>query len=184
MSDGSITSALGTAGAGVSVFIDNEEWTLSPLTQGMKSAFESWVTAGRREAALETEQFYRRKARDIRKRLIDDGDCFDDAEREHMVEEVRDLEAAAGRQMSEFNDLKAARKFHFNDYLCQEALGSFEGSAKILQLMLRPKHPNVTLEKASELHDKHNKAVRAAMKEVQGLGKSKPAPQKESSPGE
>lgn len=184
-----LNKELGQAGAGVTFTvkdlvkapdgIENEvvtSWTVSPLVQGTKASFSAFVQENAREAALESELFYRRKARKIRKELIDNGDLIEDEEREKLIEDIRDLEASATQQMSEFNTLRTACRFHFNDNLCQTTLNGIVGSIKIAELLLKPKHPNITFSKAEKLFDSHQKEIRQAIKEVQDLGKSSTSP--------
>jgi hypothetical protein len=170
-----INKELGAAGAGVCVTLDGAAYTLSPLTQGMKANFSAWLAERARTAALEAEMFYRRKARRLRKQLEDEGDLMEPEEREEHVADIRDMEASAEDQMRNYNAQRAAGRFHFNDVNCQQVLASVEGSAKITQLMLLPKHPGLTFDATLDLITKYNRQLRDAIREIQNLGKTPPS---------
>lgn len=182
MSD--LNEALGSAGAGHQFKFGEHELTFMPLTQGMKAAFSSWVVARAREDAIDSELALLRRARRLREEASNlDPDDYNG--RESILQDIYSLEETARTQMKHFNDSKTAGEFYFTGRMCLEAMRTMEGTVKLVSLMLKPKHPNLTLAEITEIVDTHYNKIKNAVREVQGLGKSKsPNPSKESGTAE
>jgi len=170
-----INRSLGLDGAGYTTTIDGKAWTFMPLTQGMKAKFSAWMLDRARRTAMESERFYRREAQRLRQEGQAKEEALSATEREELVREILEMDAAAARQMTEFNERAAAGEYHFDGRVCNQAKLTVDGACQIILLSLEPKHPGVTLPQAEDLFVSHNKAVVEALREATNLGKL-PAP--------
>ena len=148
---------------GKTITMDGVTFTLSPSTQGMQTAFSERLKE-RAKKEFDTD------AADMRKRAmplwsearklqeeIDNGAISADAiaktqRFEEIVNEAKFLESEARESVDRFKRSKAAGDYEFYGEEGVRALGTTLGQIFMCWLMLKPKHPTLTLAEVERLH--------------------------------
>jgi hypothetical protein len=159
--------------------IDGKEWSLMPFILGMKTKFSDWMIVRSKETALDLQLTLQRQARKLRQQIFDDDkkiaqgleSDLSELDREEVIGDVEFLMESAARQLKEFKDDKDTGRLHFTGSKCVEAMRTTEGTVKMMQLVLEPKHPGMKLEEIMEIYKKNQNAWVDAIREVAGLGK-------------
>jgi len=166
---------LGLEGNGYSFQITdngvNKAYTLMPLSLKMKAKFSEWVVKRNLQSAMDAEQAYNQRIRQLTNDLRN-GQTNSLDEQLALQECIEQLKDSAKSQMAEFNAKKSAGEFYFHSKATQQSMSTTEGSIYLLSLMLEPKHPTITLDQCEELFINHQTEIIAACREAQNLGKS------------
>lgn len=163
---GSPAQALGAHGPGKSVCLDGQVWILTPSTQGMQIAFSELIKArAKKEFDADASDMRRRalplwtEARRLQEEIEGGAIEVDEARKAELVEryeqvvaEARSLEFEARDSIDRFKQAKAAGEYEFYGEHGIRALGTTFGQVQMCLLMLKPKHPSITLGDVEKLH--------------------------------
>jgi len=156
---------LGIHGPGKVVLLDGSHWHISHSTKGMQIAYAEDLKA-------KAKREFDADAADMRKRAVplwndakhlqeelEGGTELPDARKAELLEryeaavnEARALEYESRDSLDRFKEAKAAGDYEFYGRVGMRALATTAGQMFMCWLMLKPKHPELTLEDVEQLH--------------------------------
>ena len=175
---------LGASGAGETVDLGGTPYTFSPVTQSMEAELCAWLKKRLRveasETAAEMRRLSRQKAKEARELMDAITQANSDAERSDMAarmadaeDDARALEFDARDHLMRTDEKIASGACAFGSWFANQALGMPDGAAKMVHLMLLPKHPSMTLAKVGELLREYEAEITRAVKAAEGIVEKK-----------